>query len=221
MPYYPLSQIQTDLFTNGNEYVFANNLSPYKGPYYKTSDGKFYSEKIPSNQSQEIIPINEVNGQPLEDEQLFPENQNIINVVDRFSTDSATVYNDKNNIIYSSNTSNYTSDTQPRKIPSSYYPALTQEQKDNGQFTRYFTKKTNELRYVEIDKPTYDALKSRDNSIAWDLYEPASLTWRIKGNKQEIYTSNRGSALSIEQQFKWPGFHKYFKDKFTQFYLED
>ena len=218
MPYYPLSQIQTDLFTNGNEYIFKNDSSPYKGSYYKTSDGKFYSEKIPNNFSKEIIPINEINGQPLEDEQSPSEIKNTISIVNKFSTDSVTTYDNKNNIIYSGNTSNYTSDAQLRIIPSSYYPVLSQEQKDNGQLTRYFTKKTNELKYIEIDKLTHDALKNQDKGTAFDLYEPASLTWRIKGDRTEIFNSNKGSALSVEQQSRWPGFPQYFKDKFTQFY---
>ena len=222
MPYYPLSQIQTDLFTNGNEYIFKNDSSPYKGSYYKTSDGKFYSEKIPNNFSKEIIPINLVNGQPLEDEQIFPSSPSTkaISIVNKFSTDSVATYDDKNNIIYSSNTSNYTSDAKSRVIPPSYYPVLSQEQKDSGQLTRYFTKKTNELRYIETNKKTHDALKGKDSGIAWDLYEPASLTWRIKGDKTEIFNLNKGTVLTKEQQLRWPGFSKYFKDKFTQFYLE-
>ena len=220
MPYYPLSQIQTDLFTNGNEYIFKNDSSPYKGSYYKTSDGKFYSEKIPNNFSKEIIPINEINGQPLEDEQSPSEIKNTISIVNKFSTDSVTTYDNKNNIIYSGNTSNYTSDAQSRIVPSSYYPVLSQEQKDSGQLTRYFTKKTNELRYIETNKKTHDALKGKDSGIAWDLYEPASLTWRIKGDKTKIFNLNKGTVLTKEQQLRWPGFSKYFKDKFTQFYLE-
>tara|TARA_R110002020_G_scaffold461739_1_gene680762 strand:+ start:501 stop:1427 length:927 start_codon:yes stop_codon:yes gene_type:complete len=220
MPYYPLSQIQIDLFTNGNEYVFANDLSPYKGSYHKISNGKYYSENIPKNKSQEILLINEVNGQPLKDQIIFPETENVINIINRFSTDSATTYDDKNNIIYNGNTSNYVSDAQSRIIPSSYYPVLSQEQKNSGQFIRYFTKKTNELKYIEIDKLTYNALKSKNSGIAFDLYEPTSLIWRIKGDKTEIFNSNKGAVLTKEQQLKWPGFFKYFKDKFTQFYIE-
>ena len=186
----------------------------------KTSDGKFYSEKIPNNFSKEIIPINEINGQPLEDEQSPSEIKNTISIVNKFSTDSVTTYDNKNNIIYSGNTSNYTSDAQSRIVPSSYYPVLSQEQKDSGQLTRYFTKKTNELRYIETNKKTHDALKGKDSGIAWDLYEPASLTWRIKGDKTKIFNLNKGTVLTKEQQLRWPGFSKYFKDKFTQFYLE-
>jgi len=222
MPYYPLSQIQTDLFTNGNEYVFKFNEEPYKGSYYKTSDGKTYSEKIPNKQSKEIILINGVNDQPFEDNinTLESFTSQTIEIADTRQTSDLSFYDENGNLIYPTTTSNYSSNAQSRIIPSSYYPSLTQKQKDNGQLTRYFTKKTNELKYIEIDKLTYDALKNKDKGIAYDLYEPASLTWRIKGDKTEIFNSNRGSALSIEQKSRWPGFPKYFKDKFTQLYIE-
>ena len=99
MPYYPLSQIQTNLFTNGNEYIFKNSLSPYKGPYYKTSDGKFYSEKIPNNLSREIVLVDQTNGQLIEEEQTVLEGSPLktISIVNNFSTDDASVYDNKNN----------------------------------------------------------------------------------------------------------------------------
>jgi len=217
MPYYPLSQIQTDLFTNGGEYAFKSNSQPYKGPYYKTSDGKIYSEKIPNNNSKEIIPVNPATLIPISNNNssVKVNSTNAITVFDGTQTD------DIGDPIYSTNTNtNYSSDAQSRIIPSSYYPVLSQEQKDSGQFIRYFTKKTNELKYIEIDKLTYNALKSKNSGIAFDLYEPTSLIWRIKGDKTEIFNSNKGAVLTKEQQLKWPGFSKYFKDKFTQFYIE-
>tara|TARA_R110000737_G_scaffold283319_1_gene289909 strand:- start:347 stop:994 length:648 start_codon:yes stop_codon:yes gene_type:complete len=215
MPYYPLSQIKTNLYTNGKEFVFITNNQIYKGPYYELSTGRFYTESIPSNNSLEIIPINFeealLQGKPSNDVLDTPQSPNLKNI---------SIAN--NEISPSFSNTSYSSPTPIlRTIPPSYYPVLSQEQKDSGQLTRYFTKKTNELRYIETNKKTHDALKGKDSGIAWDLYEPASLTWRIKGNKKELYNSNRGSALSIEQQLRWPGFHKYFKDRFTQFYLED
>tara|TARA_R110001592_G_scaffold99985_5_gene284266 strand:+ start:6984 stop:7904 length:921 start_codon:yes stop_codon:yes gene_type:complete len=222
MPYYPLSQIETDLYTNGGEYAFKFNEELYKGSYYKTSDGKTYSEKIPNNQSKEIIPVTPTTLIPQLNESIPPQfnSTKAISIVDNSLTDDVSFYDNNSNILYKANTSNYVSNAQPRIVPSSYYPSLTQKQKDNGQLTRYFTKKTNELKYIEIDKLTYDALKNKDKDIAYDLYEPASLTWRIKGDKTEIFNSNRGSALSIEQKSRWPGFPKYFKDKFTQLYIK-
>ena len=233
MPYYPLSQIETDLYTNGEEYALISDIpqnnqikkatNTYKGPYFKVASGKVFSGKVPTNESIELIPINPINGQPIKNEQITQESpfSKAISIVNNFSTDDSSLYDDNQNVIYRANTSNYVSNGVERLIPSSYYPSLSQEQKDSGQFTRYFTKRTNELRYIETDKKTYNALKSRDKGIAWDLYEPASFIWKIKGDKQEIYKLNKTATTSVEQQSKWPGFHKYFKDRFTQFYLED
>jgi len=221
MPYYPLSQIQTDLFTNGEEYAFKFNKKIYKGPYYKTSDGKTYSGKIPSNQSKEIIPINPATLESSDESIIFssiPSNTTINIIGGPDETDDSSIYDDNGNVLYNADSFGYNFQGNARIVPSSYYPSLTQKQKNNGQLIRYFAKKTNELKYIEIDKSTHDALKSQDPSVAFDLYEPASLIWRIKGDRTEIFNSNKGSALSVEQQFRWPGFPQYFKDKFTQFY---
>jgi len=56
MPYYPKSQVKTNLYTNGGELAYALNLEPYAGYYYQTSDGKYFSGKSPSSPaSQELI----------------------------------------------------------------------------------------------------------------------------------------------------------------------
>ena len=50
MSYYPKSQITPNLFTNGDEFVYLHNENiSYTGFYYKTSAGKFYTGKNPSN----------------------------------------------------------------------------------------------------------------------------------------------------------------------------
>jgi hypothetical protein len=48
-------------------------------------------------------------------------------------------------------------DLVPYFNPPLYQP---HQDKQNGQFTRYFCKKTNELKYLEIDKETYDSITS-------------------------------------------------------------
>ena len=56
--YYPPSQIQTDLFTKGEEYLDAVNETPYTGFYFKTSDGKKFTGRNPSNKpNRELIDI--------------------------------------------------------------------------------------------------------------------------------------------------------------------
>ena len=101
-----------------------------------------------------------------------------------------------------------------------FNPTLpTDQDKQNGQFNRYFCKKTNELKYLEIDKETYDQLQAKDPKIAWDLYEPAFLLWVIKGNQETVFNTNKTSVFKIEQNQKWNGFSQYFKENYLKYYL--
>lgn len=65
MAYYPKNKIQTNLFTNGDEYqtLDSNTLGldiSYIGYYYKLYNGKTYSGKFPGDGSNdEIVLINE------------------------------------------------------------------------------------------------------------------------------------------------------------------
>jgi hypothetical protein len=47
--YYPKSQIKTNLYTNGDEYVIELTKSPYSGYYYLTSTGIAYTGKTPDD----------------------------------------------------------------------------------------------------------------------------------------------------------------------------
>ena len=50
--YYPSSQIKTNLYTNGGEYVTKLNNEDYIGYYYETSNGKKYVGKTPTSKGQ-------------------------------------------------------------------------------------------------------------------------------------------------------------------------
>ena len=49
--YYPKSQIVTNLYTNGQEYIIKSNNEKYIGNYWKTSDGKFFTGKTPEDKN--------------------------------------------------------------------------------------------------------------------------------------------------------------------------
>ena len=58
--YYPKSQIKTNLFTNGKEFIRSDNRLPYVGSYWKTSNGGSFSGKTPEdNPYVELLPIPE------------------------------------------------------------------------------------------------------------------------------------------------------------------
>lgn len=217
MPYYPSSQIKPNQYTNGGEYVLSTTKETYKGYYYETSSGTKYTGKTPQDgpnilliQPNTIIP-NTPN---------IPENINIITLSTPLEGLSIlnTPYND--NFSLNSNYSILIPPPGRRILPISNPTTPTPQDQNLGVFSRYFCKKNNELKYMEIDQSTHDKLKSKQQDIAWDLYTPIATLWYIKGNKEQIYKTNKGLISLIERDQKWYGFTQWFQDKFLKYYLE-
>jgi hypothetical protein len=203
--YYPKSQVKPNLYTNGGEYILSTTKEDYKGYYYEVSNGEKYTGQFPQDGPNILL--------------IFPKILNQITPQLNTPSPSSTIILDTENsiLLYSNQTKQ---PQQPRFLPQ-FNPTLpTEQDKQKGQFTRYFCKKTNENIYLEIDQNTYKQLVSQDPKIAWDLYNPTQITWIIKGDKTQVYTSNKGSVTVIEQQKSWYGFTQWFKDKFLQYYLE-
>ena len=53
--YYPLSQITSNLHTNGGEFAYANTKQEYIGYYYKTSKGEHFTGKTPQDGPNELL----------------------------------------------------------------------------------------------------------------------------------------------------------------------
>ena len=208
MSYYPKSQIKTNLYTNGGEYLLSSTKEEYKGYYYETSNRTKYTGKTPQDGPNILLnPIVVILSTPnkiisSEGESPFP--QFIL---------SSPIVNATEDILISPVLSS-------REIPKPNPTTPTQQDQNLGVFQRYFCKKNNELKYLEIDKPTHDKLQSQQQDIAWDLYTPISTLWYIKGNKEQTFKANKGLISLIEKDQKWYGFTQWFKDKFLQYYLE-
>jgi hypothetical protein len=197
--YYPKSQIKPNLYTNGGEYILSTTKEDYKGYYYETSSGQKYTGKFPQDGFNILLTDSNSISQQNQTPKISP-----TELITSITFDSP----------------EYLSIPSIRTLPQ-FNPTLpTEQDKQKGQFTRYFCKKTNENIYLEIDQNTYKQLVSQDPKIAWDLYNPTQIAWIIKGDKTQVYTSNKGSVTVIEQQKSWYGFTQWFKDKFLQYYLE-
>lgn len=210
--YYPKSQIKTNLYTNGDEYILSTTKEIYKGFYYELSNGKLYTGKTTSDKPNIL---------------LLP--QTLLNDI------PYSPYAIEDNSITLNNSSGEENETyiyldfklypkvksfRPRTIPI-YNPTIpTPKDYNLGVFTRYFCKKNNELKYIEIDEKTYNLLKLKSNQLAWDLYTPVLVLWYLNGEKEKVFQTNKGLVNLIEKQNKWYGFSQYFKDNFTKYYLE-
>lgn len=194
--YYPKSQIKSNLYTNGKEYTNTSTKETYEGYYYEISNGNIYTGKTPED-GPNILLIKDNLSQELSINDISPSNE----------------------IIFFENP-RYKTNTTPRLLPPPSLTLPTTQEQQLGAFTRYFSKKNNELRYMEINKETYTQLKAKDPKIAWDLYSAQLISWQIKGTKEQVYRANKSSATLIEQDQKWHGFPQYFKDQFSKYYLE-
>jgi hypothetical protein len=191
--YYPKSQIKTDLYTNGDDFLTSTTQTTYKGYYYETSTGEQFTGKSPEDPPN--IKLLSISDDPI----LSPE------------TPSETLITQDGPLISPS--------LPNRNIPQFNLTIPTTQDQQNGQFNRYFCKRTNENRYMEINFDTYNQLRVQDPKIAWDLYSPTLIIWLIQGNREQVYNSNKGSVQSVEQNLKWYGFSQYFKDDFSKYYL--
>jgi len=209
MAYYPKSQITPNLYTNGGEYTtYVNQASSpptYTGYYYAVSNGQKFTGKVPGDGPN--LKLYKIQENAYAESATNPIDDPSIIQYDYF-LDLKYAQIKKINL----NTTRY--------LPSPNPTTPTLKDQSLGVFTRYFCKKRNELKYIEIDKNTYTKLFTQDNTIAWDLYSPEKTLWYIKGDKEQIYKANKGLISLIEQQQKWYGFTQYFQDKFLKYYLE-
>ena len=213
--YFPKSQIKSNLYTNGGEYILSTTKENYKGYYYETSSGTKYTGKTPQDGFNILLSLSQkLNDVP---NSAFSNLSNDITLNNSSYRDetSGKLYPFIDVFSYPKN-QNFIS----RALPQSNPTQPTQQDQNLGVFQRYFCKKNNELKYLEIDKPTHDKLKSKQQDIAWDLYIPISTLWYIKGNKEQTFKANKGLVTLIEEKQNWYGFTQWFQDKFLKYYLE-
>lgn len=188
--YYPLSQIQTNLHTNGNELVIASTKTLYSGYYWKTSKGEYFSGKTPQDlSSQKLI--------------LFNNLPKIDTLVE--TTVVPSIY------------SNIKRPT-PKILIYSYTPQPTQNDYNIGEFVRYFYKKTNELKYMEINKNDYFSLTNKNPKYDSALYLPFYIHWQLTGNKEQVYNVNKNMVQLTMQNQKLFQFDKFLKENYLKFY---
>jgi hypothetical protein len=196
MAFYPKSQIQQNLYTNGNEYILSTTKEEYKGYYYEISSGKRYTGKSPNDAPNILL-------NPIVSPSAIPVNTNIPTI----TTDTFNVYSILNKPL------------PERTIPQFQQTIPTQKDQQLGVFSRYFCKKTNEIKYIEINQTTFNQLQSKSPQIAWDLYQPVSTLWYIKGDREKVYTTNKNLIKLIEDSQKWSGFTQYFKEDFSKYFV--
>jgi hypothetical protein len=197
--YLPLSQIKSNLYTKGGEFYVKSNQQLYKGYYYKTSTGQYYSGKTPQDKPSVL---------------LVSYKEEITDIDTPFITNT-------NNSVWSIQEINYQKDVNPAPTtPTSTYPNPKQSDYKLGEFERYFLSKNNEIKFKEVNLFTYNQYLTKDPSVSFQIFSPIKLSWGLTGNREKTYTINYNTVKRISLNLKLRGFVEYFQGRFTQFYKE-
>ena len=201
--YYPLSQITTDLYTAGGEFVYADpsrNNEPYTGNYFSTSDGKFFTGKTPQD-----VPNNELFRVIVDTYITAPKNNFLPSYVN--VTPLSVGYADESLLTLIGN-----------QAPKISIPFPTQADYATGEFQRYFLKKRTNYTYLEVDQLTYENIVNQNPNSQYELYQGKAISWILTGKLLEVYKINYNITELVEKRDGWLGFPKFFKNNFTKYF---
>jgi hypothetical protein len=202
--YFPKSQIKTNLSTSGGEFIYASDGTDYFGFYFQTSTGEFYTGKTPNDKP----------NLPLISTEKYKEN----NPQDQIFSTPSIQTTPQNNIW---TWDYYDSPLPMTKVPynpTQTFPILKESDYKIGEFQRYFVSKTNEPKFIEINKEQYDKYTKKDSEVAYQLYEPLSLPWELTGDRNKVYNTNKKTVERTQQRLNLRGFKSYFRERYDQFY---
>jgi hypothetical protein len=164
--YYPKSKIKPAKSTTGNE--FLSGGKPYKGRYYETFDGKFYTGENP----------------------VYGKNEPLVRIptyVDsQYMNSTPMTQNVREKLASVNNLTVAKTVVIPGLVfkgsPTSYFPQPTQSDYDKGYIVRYFTKKINTPGYViEISSQEYSSIQN--GSVPYDVsyWQLQDIFWKLTG----------------------------------------
>jgi len=217
MPYVPLNRIKTNLFTSGRELQFLETGEEYTGYYHQYYDGRYFTGKSPDAEFiQELEPISESTA-------TFQESSEIeVYTSGRGLYSNQLVEEWDLNLIqtYRQVAGNSLTQNQKSRLPQPYFYTPTDQDYQVGEIIRYFTKKTNELKYIEVNQQTYQNFFNQQTGYAWEFYIAFQLPWQISGVKQEVETTNRNITQLTQRRLEIQGLPEYLKYDYLKFYKE-
>ena len=216
--YIPANRIKPNLYTKGNEYIIKSNRKNYIGFYYSLWDGTFFTGKTQNDKpNEELIEVAAATA-----DVWARRNENQVFQEYAYNYDGEVVPGQWQDMI-GIEIYNYVSNTDisvTKLIPQQSYPKPIEDDYLLGSFTRYFAIKVNELQYLELDLPTFQKLKKRDNNWMWEMYTIFSIQWTLIGDQDEVARANKNQILIAEQNNKRLGLNIFLRRDYLKFYQE-
>lgn len=207
--YYPQSQIQTNLYSNG-ELSIKSTQQIYTGFYWRTSSGKYFMGKSPHSPKSNIELINSqgtISPRNLDHHEPDIDEADLVKI--SYSSLDVINYLNLNEEIDSSNLP---------QIPTYTPSSPTKEDYENQEFPRFFCKKKNEPYFIEINKNTFTKLSEEDPTIDYETYIPFKLFWVIVGEQNKVALENKNTVDFTESRLGALGLSQYIKYNYLLHY---
>lgn len=211
--YYPKSQIKAELHTNGGELYTKNGGAEYIGLYHEVAGERYFTgPDANSTPTRELVKLNLQT--QVYSTGIIPKKGTNSNQPINYNGDNewSQEYIQLNEITRQDDLN-----TVPL-LPQSYFPIVTEEDYLVGEFERFFVKRMNYNQYIEISPSDFDLYKQYSPLVHWEIYEPFSIPWEIKGQISKVRSINQNTIKRTERNRKISGFQNYFKSKYTQFF---
>ena len=215
--YIPKNRILTNQYSNDRKLVYKSTKEFYIGFYYKTFDGKMFTGKTPNDPPNvELIAVEDT-------ETTFKPNlpQNQIAYTDAptiFDSINTPGYSEDMVIAYSQLQNIDLNQSTRKSLPYQCYPPPTVSDYEIGSYTRFFSKKTNEISYLELDEGIYDKLNSKNGDWLWEPYTVFKIQWPLIGIVEEVSLTNSNIVRIQERRMKITGLGRFLKFDFLKYY---
>lgn len=218
--YTPKNRIVTNQYTSGNLLVDKTTQEFYRGFYYKTFNGKYFSGKTPNDTPS--VELEFVQSTDSNYNDSLPQNELAYGDAPTYLDDiNSEGYNQETVIKYAKMKGINLNNIPRVFVPTQHYPQPTEDDYKLGVFTRYFVVKTNEIQYMELSKDIYNKIKNKDIQYMWEPYTPFKLQWTIKGDEKYVVNTNRNIILLTEKRLKRQGLDIFLRKNYTKFWISE
>jgi hypothetical protein len=218
--YYPKSQILSSQYTNGGELIYDSSKLEYKGYYFKTSNGQYYSGKTPQSPNSERLLLLEKQYNDYQNPQIIRNQESLDSTRSLLPKESVNIVGYNLDPSYNYATKNrYSSKKITAPVNHKVFP--TENDYNLSQFQRYFLKKINTPLFKEVPQELYLRYTNKDEYVQYDLYLPIKFMWTLTGvDKNTVANINYNILELAERRYKATGLVNYFKNKLTEYYKE-
>ena len=182
--YTPKAKINSNLYTEGLQYSYADTFDEYVGLYHIYPNGAIYSEAFyMPNTSVPLIP--------------YVRQGEDINLLDVNGADTKVI--SKNNSLYYSITK---SRFHKHYAPPYFYPTPNEKMYDVGFMSRQFAQKINDHNDItEISPDELDRINQKNNpGIDGGIYIIGQIQWTIDGPISDVRKTNAAAIADLERR---------------------